>query len=64
MEGVMDIEELDPKVPKKAPKNLEPMAIAELEDYIEKLKAEIARVEAQIAAKKKQQTGAASLFKF
>jgi len=60
----MDFEELEPKAAKKTPRNLEPMAIAELEEYIEKLKAEIARVEAQIAAKKKQQTGAASLFKF
>ena len=37
---------------------------AELEEYIERLKAEIARAEAQIQAKKSQQKGAASLFKF
>jgi len=61
----MDFDELEPRAPKKpAPKNLEPMAVAELEDYIERLKAEIARAEAQIQAKKSQQKGAASLFKF
>jgi uncharacterized small protein (DUF1192 family) len=60
----MDIDDLDPRVPKKQPKNLEPMAVVELEEYIDALKAEIARVEAQIAQKKSQQKGAASLFKF
>jgi uncharacterized small protein (DUF1192 family) len=40
------------------------MAVSELEEYIERLKAEIARVEAQIQAKKSQAKGAASLFKF
>jgi uncharacterized small protein (DUF1192 family) len=40
------------------------MAVVELEEYIDALKAEIARVEAQIAQKKSQQKGAASLFKF
>jgi uncharacterized small protein (DUF1192 family) len=63
-EAAMDIDDLEPKTPKKAVKNLEPMAIAELEDYIETLRAEIARAEAQIKAKKNQQKGAASLFKF
>ncbi|MBM3549424.1 MAG: DUF1192 domain-containing protein [Alphaproteobacteria bacterium] len=60
----MDIDDLDPRVPKKTLKNLEPMAVAELEEYIAALKAEIARVEAQIQAKRSQQKGAASLFKF
>lgn len=60
----MSFEDLEPRVPKPAPKNLEPMAVAELEDYIVELKAEIARAEAQIQAKKAQQKGAASLFKF
>lgn len=61
----MDFDELEPRAPKKpALKNLEPMAVAELEEYIERLKAEIARAEAQIQAKKSQQKGAASLFKF
>ncbi|MBM3533541.1 MAG: DUF1192 domain-containing protein [Alphaproteobacteria bacterium] len=60
----MDLDDLDPRVPKKTKKNLEPMAVAELEEYIEALKTEIARAEAQIAAKKSQQKGAAELFKF
>ena len=60
----MEIDDLEPRAPKKAPKDLTPFAIAELEEYIERLRAEIARAEAQIAAKKAQQSGAASLFKF
>ncbi len=60
----MSFEDLEPLAPKQALKNLEPMAIAELEDYIAGLKAEIARAEAQIQAKRSQQKGAASLFKF
>ena len=60
----MSFDDLEPRVPKTAPKNLEPMAVAELEEYIEDLKAEIARAETQIAAKKSQKSGAASLFKF
>ena len=61
-----DFDDLEPRGPNKkaALRNLEPMAVAELEDYIERLKAEIARVEAQIQAKKNQAKGAASLFKF
>ncbi|MBL8687463.1 MAG: DUF1192 domain-containing protein [Rhodospirillaceae bacterium] len=61
-----DFDDLEPRGPNKkvTPKNLEPMAVSELEEYIERLKAEIARVEAQIAAKKNQAKGAASLFKF
>lgn len=61
-----DFDDLEPRGPNKkvTPKNLEPMSVAELEEYIERLKAEIARVEAQIDAKKSQQKGAASLFKF
>ncbi len=61
-----DFDDLEPRGPNKKPtlRNLEPMSIDELRDYIERLKAEIARVEAQIAAKKNQAKGAASLFKF
>ncbi len=61
-----DLDDLEPRGPNKkvTPRNLEPMAVSELEEYIERLKAEIARVEAQIQAKKSQAKGAASLFKF
>lgn len=50
---------------KKAPepKNLEPMSIEHLEDYIAEMKAEIARVEEAIAAKKGFRVGAEALFR-
>lgn len=59
----MDEEELEPR--RKTPKlrDLAPLAIAELEAYIGELKAEILRVEGEIAAKRKQRGGAENLFK-
>ena len=59
----MDEEDLEPR--RKAPKlrDLTPLAVAELEDYIGELKAEILRVEGEIVAKRKQRGGAESLFK-
>ena len=61
-----DFDDLEPRGPNKkpTPRNLEPMSVEELRDYIERLKAEITRAEAQIAAKQSQAKGAASLFKF
>ncbi len=44
-------------------KNLTDMSIAELEQYIEDMKAEIKRVEADIAKKKAVRDAASSLFK-
>ena len=58
---VMDEEEF-PK-PKPEVRNLEPMSIEELEDYISELKAEIARVEADINAKKQHHADADSVFR-
>jgi len=59
----MDPEELEPR--KKAPtlRDLEPLSIAELQGYIEELKAEIARVEAKIAGKRSHLGAAAAFFK-
>jgi len=59
----VDEEDLEPR--RKAPKlrDLAPLAVAELETYITELKAEIVRVENEIAAKRKQRGGAESLFK-
>jgi uncharacterized small protein (DUF1192 family) len=59
----MDEDDLEPR--KKAVKlrDLGPMAIAELEDYIEEMEQEILRVRAEITAKRKQRGGAESLFK-
>lgn len=59
----MDPEELEPRKKKAVLRDLEPLAIAELQDYIAELKAEIARVEAKIAAKQSHRAGAASIFK-
>lgn len=50
---------------KKAPKlrNLEPMSVDELAAYVEEMKAEILRTEAEIAKKKAYATAASSFFK-
>jgi uncharacterized small protein (DUF1192 family) len=47
----------------KKPKDLTLLGIAELEEYIAGLDAEIGRARAEIAAKQKQRTGAEALFK-
>ena len=59
----MDEEDLLPRTKQPAKKNLAPMAIAELEAYIGELEEEIARVRADIAAKRNQRGGAEALFK-
>jgi uncharacterized small protein (DUF1192 family) len=59
----MEDEDLDPrrKAPKK--KDLTPLSIAELEEYIAMMEAEIVRVREAIAAKRNQRGGAESLFR-
>jgi len=52
-----------PKPNRLAPRNLEPLGVAELEGYIAELKAEIARAEAAIKARQSQRAGAEALFK-
>lgn len=59
----MDDEDLAPRKAKPQPKNLDPMSIEELADYIGALKDEIGRVEAEIAKKKKIRDGATALFR-
>lgn len=52
--------------PKKKPsklKNLEPMSVDELQDYVDALKTEIGRAEADIAKKKAYSQAASSFFK-
>lgn len=58
---VMDDEES--AKPKPEVKNLEPMSIKELEDYISELKAEIARVEQDIKAKNQHHAAADEVFR-
>lgn len=57
-------EDLPRKKPKgEFPRNLENMSIDDLGHYIEDLKAEIERVEADIKKKKASRDAAASIFK-
>jgi uncharacterized small protein (DUF1192 family) len=53
----------EPLTPKPAPKNLEVMAIAELEAYIGELETEIGRVRKMIEVKRSIRGGADALFK-
>ncbi len=59
----MDEEDLLPRQKKPAKKDLAPLSIAELEAYIGELEEEIARTRTEIAAKRKQRTGADAIFK-
>ena len=59
----MDTDDLEPRKPKPAPKNLEEMSIEALSEYISEMEAEIARVRETIAAKEKAREGAESFFK-
>ena len=58
----MDEDDL-PLSKKPALKDLAPMAVAALEDYIVGLETEIERAKAEIARKRAQKTGAEALFK-
>lgn len=59
----MEEEDLLPQRQPPKPKDLTLLGIAELEDYIAGLDAEIARARAEIAVKQRQRTGAEALFK-
>ena len=59
----MDADDLEPRKAKPKPKNLDPMSVEDLQEYIEELKAEIRRVEENMAKKKAHLSAAASLFK-
>ncbi len=59
----MDEEDLAPQRQKPKPKDLTLMGIEELEEYIAGLDSEIARAQAEIAAKRKQRSGAEAIFK-
>ncbi|UYN97061.1 MAG: DUF1192 domain-containing protein [Enhydrobacter sp.] len=58
-----DLDDLDPRQKKTAPRNLDAMNIEDLRDYAAVLKAELERVEAKITAKQSHVAAAASLFK-
>jgi uncharacterized small protein (DUF1192 family) len=59
----MDEEDLLPLRKKPPKKDLTPLGVAELEAYIVELDEEIARARVEIAAKRKQRSGADALFK-
>ncbi len=56
-------DDLDPKTKTPKKKNLEPMSVDEIAAYIEALKAEIIRAEAEMAKKKAYASAASSFFK-
>lgn len=56
-------DDLEPLKPKKVLKNLDPLSIDELKNYIDELKEEIKRTELEIARKTSHMTAASSLFK-
>ena len=59
----MDTDDLEPRKPKPKPRDLEAMGVAELNDYIAELEAEIERVRGVITAKTSHRAGAEGLFK-
>ena len=56
-------DDLDKKPQPMGPRNLDNMSVHELEDYIEELKAEIVRAEADMQKKKASRDAAAAVFK-
>jgi uncharacterized small protein (DUF1192 family) len=60
---MMDEDDLAPQRQPAKPRDLTLLGIAELEDYIAGLEAEIARARAEIAAKQTQRSGAEALFR-
>jgi uncharacterized small protein (DUF1192 family) len=59
----MDTDDLEPKRPTLEPKDLDLMGVEELQDYLDELKAEVARVEAKIGTKSDYKSSAESFFK-
>ena len=59
----MDLDDLEPRNRPPQKKNLDVMSLEELQDYVTELKAEIARVEEEIAKKQDHRSSADALFK-
>lgn len=59
----MEWDDLEPRKVKPKPKDLQPLSVAELTDYIAELEAEIARARAMIDAKQKDRSQADGLFR-
>ena len=58
-----ETDDLEPLKKKAQPRNLDPMSVDELREYITILKGEIARVEDKIKAKQSHASAAAMFFK-
>jgi uncharacterized small protein (DUF1192 family) len=56
-------DDLEPRTRKPKPKDLSLLSVADLDAYIEALEAEIVRARGEISARKKQKSGAESIFK-
>jgi uncharacterized small protein (DUF1192 family) len=59
----MEEEDLLPQRKAAKPRDLGPLSVAELEEYIRALEGEIARARGEIAAKARQRSGADAIFK-
>lgn len=58
-----DFADLEPRAAKPKPKDLTALGVAELQDYIAGLEAEIARARAAITTKEAQKSAAEAFFK-
>jgi uncharacterized small protein (DUF1192 family) len=56
-------DDTDPKTKRARPRNLDNFSVPDLREYLEHLKTEMSRVEAEIAKKEKHKNAADSLFK-
>jgi uncharacterized small protein (DUF1192 family) len=56
-------DDLEPRNKRPKPKDLTLLSVADLEEYIAALGAEIERARAEIAARQQQKTGAEAIFK-
>jgi uncharacterized small protein (DUF1192 family) len=59
----MDIEDLEPRKVKPAPKDLAPLSVDDLHAYIAGLEAEIVRARAEIGARQSHRSAAESFFR-
>jgi uncharacterized small protein (DUF1192 family) len=56
-------DDLEPRTKTPKPKDLSLLSVADLEEYIGALEAEIVRAQGEIAARNKQKSGAEAIFK-
>jgi uncharacterized small protein (DUF1192 family) len=59
----MFLDDAEPTKKKPTPKNLDPLSVDDLREYIAELEAEIERARAQIAKKEAQRQAASAFFK-